>query len=328
MMAHALPEDGELITCDIDPRPLAREFFAKTPHGKKIDLRVGPALDTIDTLDGPFDLVFIDADKTNYLNYYVKCIDLLSPRGVIAVDNTLWGGKVLDPKDESDKAIDALNAYVTNDPRVKQRPAHPERRPDACLPRLDPAPTPDPEPLHSKKQSDRQENRYTQIGKRVRHIKYCVQQAYHPQERQYIQAPFPPIYQRQPEAYRPRYYRNRHREQKKKPYPLPRLVVQFGPTLERGYDHNHDQRNPKCDKERISYVDKLAPRTHDLMSPNAPAVSLMLRKRDRRASKDLFRLYDSPQIRCSPPHYSHAPDKRLHPLLLTKLWGKRNKVSK
>ena len=118
MMAHALPEDGELITCDIDPRPLAREFFAKTPHGKKIDLRVGPALDTIDTLQGPFDLVFIDADKTNYLNYYVKCIDLLSLRGVIAVDNTLWGGKVLDPKDESDKAIAALNDYMTNDPRV------------------------------------------------------------------------------------------------------------------------------------------------------------------------------------------------------------------
>ena len=118
MMAHALPEDGELITCDIAPRPLAREFFAKTPHGKKIDLRVGPALDTIDTLQGPFDLVFIDADKTNYLNYYVKCIDLLAPRGVIAVDNTLWGGKVLDPKDESDKAINALNDYVTNDPRV------------------------------------------------------------------------------------------------------------------------------------------------------------------------------------------------------------------
>ena len=119
MMAHALPEDGELITCDIAPRSLAREFFAKTPHGKKIDLRVGPALDTIDTLQDPFDLVFIDADKTNYLNYYVKCIDLLAPRGVIAVDNTLWGGKVLDPKDESDKAIDALNDYVTNDPRVK-----------------------------------------------------------------------------------------------------------------------------------------------------------------------------------------------------------------
>lgn len=118
MMAHALPDDGQLITCDIEPRPLAREFFARTPHGKKIDLRVGPALDTLDTLQGPFDLVFIDADKTNYLNYYVKCIDLLSPTGVIAVDNTLWSGKVLDPKDESDKAIAALNDYVTNDPRV------------------------------------------------------------------------------------------------------------------------------------------------------------------------------------------------------------------
>ncbi len=118
MMAHALPDDGQLVTCDIDPRPLAREFFAKTPHGRKIDLRVGPALETIDTLQGPFDLVFIDADKTNYLNYYVKCIDLLSPRGVIAVDNTLWSGKVLDPKDESDKAIAAINDYVTKDPRV------------------------------------------------------------------------------------------------------------------------------------------------------------------------------------------------------------------
>ena len=118
MMAHALPDDGQLITCDIDPRPLAREFFAKTPHGRKIDLRVGPALETIDTLQGPFDLVFIDADKTNYLNYYVKCIGLLSPRGVIAVDNTLWSGKVLNPKDESDKAIATLNDYVTNDSRV------------------------------------------------------------------------------------------------------------------------------------------------------------------------------------------------------------------
>ncbi len=118
MMAHALPEDGKLITCDIYPRPLAREFFAKTPHGKKIDLRVGPALETLESLEGPFDLVFIDADKTNYLNYYVKCIDLLSSTGVIAVDNTLWSGKVLDPRDESDKAIAALNEYVTNDPRV------------------------------------------------------------------------------------------------------------------------------------------------------------------------------------------------------------------
>ena len=118
MMAHALPDDGALITCDIEPRPLAREFLAKSPHGKKIDLRVGPALDTLQTLEGPFDLVFIDADKTNYLNYYKKCIDLISSNGVIAVDNTLWSGKVLDPKDESDKAIAELNDYVTKDPRV------------------------------------------------------------------------------------------------------------------------------------------------------------------------------------------------------------------
>ncbi len=118
MMAHALPDDGQLITCDIEPRALAREFLAKSEHGKKIDLRVGPALETLETLEGPFDLVFIDADKTNYLNYYKKCIDLISPNGVIAVDNTLWSGKVLDPKDDSDKAIAELNDYVTNDPRV------------------------------------------------------------------------------------------------------------------------------------------------------------------------------------------------------------------
>ena len=120
MMAHALPDDGKLITCDINPRPQARHYFGKTPHGRKIEIRVGPALETLKTLDGPFDLVFIDADKTNYTNYYERCLELLSPGGLIIVDNTLWSGKVLDPKDEDTRAIAAFNDYVKDDVRVQQ----------------------------------------------------------------------------------------------------------------------------------------------------------------------------------------------------------------
>ncbi len=120
MMAAALPDDGELITCDIDPEAIAvaRSFFARSPHGSRIDIREGPALDTLKTLEGPFDLVFIDADKENYIGYYEAALPLLSPKGVIAVDNVLWMGRVLDPKDESDHAIVAFNEHVSGDERV------------------------------------------------------------------------------------------------------------------------------------------------------------------------------------------------------------------
>ena len=121
-IARALPDGGKLIGLELEQRhaDFAHKQWQRMGLADKIEVRVGPALESLPHLaeEAPFDLVFIDADKTNYLNYYVKCIDLLSPRGVIAVDNTLWGGKVLDPKDESDKAIAALNDYVTNDPRV------------------------------------------------------------------------------------------------------------------------------------------------------------------------------------------------------------------
>ncbi len=122
MMAAALPDDGTLVTCDINPESakVAREFYAKSPHGRKIDLRLGPALETLDALsDWTFDVVFIDADKTNYSNYYEKAIDLLSPRGIIAVDNVLWGGRVLNPQAEDDHAIAAFNERVKNDSRVR-----------------------------------------------------------------------------------------------------------------------------------------------------------------------------------------------------------------
>lgn len=120
MMAAALPEDGELVTCDVDPEAieLARGFFARSPNGGKIKIREGPALDTLKALEGPFDLVFIDADKENYTAYYEAVLPLLSPNGVIAVDNVLWYGRVLDPQNESDRGVAAFNDHVQRDDRV------------------------------------------------------------------------------------------------------------------------------------------------------------------------------------------------------------------
>jgi caffeoyl-CoA O-methyltransferase len=120
MMAAALPDDGKLITCDINPKTveLAQGYFDRSPHGKKIEVRVGPALETMKTLEPGFDFVFIDADKGNYLNYYEAALPLLSPHGLIAVDNVLWSGEVLDPKSDDGHAIVAFNHHVRNDPRV------------------------------------------------------------------------------------------------------------------------------------------------------------------------------------------------------------------
>jgi caffeoyl-CoA O-methyltransferase len=120
MMAAALPDDGKIITCDINPKTIAiaKGFFARNPHGHKIEVREGPALATMATLDGTFDLIFIDADKGNYTNYYEAALPLLAPRGLICVDNVLWSGAVLDPKTDDDRAMVAFNDHVHNDPRV------------------------------------------------------------------------------------------------------------------------------------------------------------------------------------------------------------------
>jgi caffeoyl-CoA O-methyltransferase len=120
MMAEGLPGDGHLITCEIDPRAeaIARKYFADSPHGKKIDIRMGPALETIRSLSGPFDLVFIDADKPNYCNYYQACFPLVKPGGLIVGDNVLWSGKVSDPRDDDTRAIVAFNDLIQSDPRV------------------------------------------------------------------------------------------------------------------------------------------------------------------------------------------------------------------
>jgi caffeoyl-CoA O-methyltransferase len=120
--AEALPPDGTVVTCDIDEESaaLARRYFDQTPVGKKVEIRMGPALETMRVLTGPFDLIFIDADKANYLNYYRRALDLLAPNGVILIDNVLWSGEVLKqpPPDERTAAIQELNRAVANDSNV------------------------------------------------------------------------------------------------------------------------------------------------------------------------------------------------------------------
>jgi caffeoyl-CoA O-methyltransferase len=120
-LAEGMPADGQLISCDIDPRAeeFAQRFITRSPHGSKISIRIGPALATISSLRGPFDLVFIDADKVNYLNYYRAVLPLLRPGGLLAIDNTLWSGRVLAPQDDSDRTIDALNKAILADPEVE-----------------------------------------------------------------------------------------------------------------------------------------------------------------------------------------------------------------
>lgn len=120
--AEALPEKGRVVTCEVDEASaaVARRFFAQSPHGRKIEIRMGPALETMASLTGPFDVIFIDADKGNYVNYYRRAIELLSPRGVILIDNVLWSGDVLlnPPPDDRTAAIQELNRVVAADTRM------------------------------------------------------------------------------------------------------------------------------------------------------------------------------------------------------------------
>lgn len=121
-MAAGLPDDGHIVTCELDPRhaELARRRIADSAFADRIEVRLGPALDTVLGLDGPFDLVFIDADKSGYIDYYEAVLPKLAPRGVIVADNTLWSGAVADPADtgESTKQVRAFNDHVAKDPRV------------------------------------------------------------------------------------------------------------------------------------------------------------------------------------------------------------------
>jgi len=126
-VALGLPDDGRIIACDINEKytTIARRYWKEAGVDQKIDLRIGPALGTLDELlkanqGGTFDFAFIDADKTNYQNYYERVLQLLRAGGLIAIDNTLWSGKVANP-DENDAdtvAIRQLNEKLHRDERV------------------------------------------------------------------------------------------------------------------------------------------------------------------------------------------------------------------
>jgi predicted O-methyltransferase YrrM len=126
-VASVLPSDGRMICCDINETfaAIARKYWALGGVAGKIDLRVAPALDTLNELlatgrTGSFDYAFIDADKSNYDVYYEKCLELIRPGGLIALDNTLWDGKVADSTvtDADTVAIRTLNAKLFSDKRV------------------------------------------------------------------------------------------------------------------------------------------------------------------------------------------------------------------
>lgn len=121
MMAYALPDDGELITLEVNKQyeEISRPFFQREPFDKIIKQIMGQALKSIKTLEGPFDMIFLDGDKLNYPEYYTKLLPLLRKGGILAIDNVLWNGGVLDPKDTKSIAIHTLNERVLKDDQVE-----------------------------------------------------------------------------------------------------------------------------------------------------------------------------------------------------------------
>ena len=126
--ALALPATGRVVACDLNREwaEIAQRYWREADVDEKIDLRIGPAADTLDSMiaageGGSYDFAFIDADKTGYDGYYESCYTLLRPGGVIAIDNALWDGSVVDQADESEdtRAIRALNEKISRDPRVE-----------------------------------------------------------------------------------------------------------------------------------------------------------------------------------------------------------------
>jgi caffeoyl-CoA O-methyltransferase len=121
-MAAALPPRGHIDTCEIEEKhaAVAKRYIAEAGYSDRITVHLGPALETVERLEGEFDFVFIDADKLNYVNYYEAVLPRLSGRGLIAADNTLWSGRVLDESDDSEGtvAIRAFNDHVNADERV------------------------------------------------------------------------------------------------------------------------------------------------------------------------------------------------------------------
>ncbi|HSE07078.1 MAG TPA: class I SAM-dependent methyltransferase [Nocardioidaceae bacterium] len=126
-VARALPEDGRLVCCDVSKEwtDVARRYWTEAGVAEKIDLRIAPAAETLDALleageEGTYDFAFVDADKTGYDAYYDRLLRLVRPGGLIAFDNTLWGGRVIDDTadDKDTAAIRALNRRLADDDRV------------------------------------------------------------------------------------------------------------------------------------------------------------------------------------------------------------------
>ncbi len=123
-MAQALPDGGRIVSCELDPERIAfaQAHIADAGFSDRIEIRQGPALASVQSLDGPFDLVFIDADKVGYHDYYEAVLAKLSERGLIVIDNVLWSGRVAEaPSDddmESTRALRAFNDHVAADERV------------------------------------------------------------------------------------------------------------------------------------------------------------------------------------------------------------------
>ena len=117
-MAGALPPGGSIVTCDVNEETtaVARRYAEEAGVADRIDYRLGPAVETLATLEGPFDLAFIDADKPGYVDYYEAILPKLAPRGVIAADNTLFG---LDGDGENARAITRFNDHIMGDQRVE-----------------------------------------------------------------------------------------------------------------------------------------------------------------------------------------------------------------
>jgi caffeoyl-CoA O-methyltransferase len=121
---EGLSEDGKIVTIDINHEleDLVRKYFDESGRGEQIDFRIGNALEIVPTLTEQFDIVFIDADKENYVNYYNLIFDKVSPGGYIIADNVLWSGKVLDHPEKMDldtKILTEFNAMVQSDQRVE-----------------------------------------------------------------------------------------------------------------------------------------------------------------------------------------------------------------
>ena len=120
-MAEVLPDGGKIHTCELMDKHVktAQSFFDKSDHGSKITIHSGPALQSLEQMQsGSFDMAFIDADKINYLNYYKRCFTLIRNGGIIILDNMLWGGDVLIPKDDDAKSLRKTGDFIQSDKRI------------------------------------------------------------------------------------------------------------------------------------------------------------------------------------------------------------------